>query len=150
MIRDMQCCGVYEIHDLTRPLQVILKEVTRHKNAAGRGPFNLYVFTDHLNHIQERTQYQLGEELAEAIKFYSLGPVSTLSSVKNPNTGHDIQAWLWSPDHKKIRTWLKKTPDGIKQDGHSLDCRRRLDFTTYPPVPVGPVYTHPWRKDAQK
>jgi len=118
-VTNWHCCGLKEIYGLLDPLRFILQAVEARRNEHG-SKFNLFVFTDWLGYPSgglnslpgntkpnEPAHCHNGPVLARVISELGLGELVTMSEPSfNPNTSHLIQAWLWKPDHEKIKALL--------------------------------------------
>lgn len=51
-----------------------------------------------------------GKKFAALIRRENLGEVmqATTKSVKNPNSGNILKAWIWTVNHKNLKAWAQK------------------------------------------
>jgi hypothetical protein len=59
---------------------------------------------------QAGTRKTYGKKFAALIKKENLGEVvqATTKSVKNPNSGNVLKAWIWTVNHRNLRAWAQK------------------------------------------
>lgn len=61
-----------------------------------------------------------GRKFAALIRKEKLGEVvqATTKTVKNPNSGNILKAWMWTVNHKNLKAWAQKQADAqVKAKG---------------------------------
>ena len=107
--RHTTCCGMCELNELqSGPVASLAALAAWQEGYYGfgtdftSGNFKpMVIFSDRVN-------YQNGEELAEFIRAKRLGNLVTIKPVRNPNSGYNVQGWLWRIDKKRWNAWVKK------------------------------------------
>lgn len=97
-INETSCCGLDEIMGVSaQKPNIILKELYEFiLDGDSKPPF--YLFTD-------ETSSSGGKGLAKYIKDYKLGDLVCTKSKRNPNSGHNIKAWLWTINKNNFSKW---------------------------------------------
>lgn len=100
-IRATECCGIDEIYNLDAPLETITDVC---ENRLSGDICAIYLFHD-------AVRYKNGTKLAKYILDNDLGTVVETKSVRNPNSGRMVKAWLWTPKMRTLKAWYKKNKD---------------------------------------
>jgi len=96
-------CGVRELTGLSRPPKELINQVMKAKGSPAMfEDFIHVVFSDRVDNTN-----QYGTKLANRIKKEKLGTLLVTHPRKNPNSGHEIQTWLWSVNWKRVRDFTK-------------------------------------------
>lgn len=97
MIRIMHtnCCGIKEIHNITglKP-KTIVDEVTRQWRDGSRRTAFFFFSTV--------STVKAGKALAAYIEEKKLGVVTKMPTKRNPNSGNQLDMWVWAVDEKAL------------------------------------------------
>lgn len=111
-VRGTTCCGTCELYWLDDgPLAALavlagwqtgrVKGYDDMGNISYDGNFKpVVLFTD-------RTTFRNGTSLADYITRHRLGEVVTTTPVRNPNSGANVQGWLWRIDRRRWERWVR-------------------------------------------
>jgi hypothetical protein len=58
--------------------------------------------------FSDAVKFGRGVALADFLRARRLGLVTASPVRENPNTGNEIQAWIFCPNHEKFRRWALK------------------------------------------
>ncbi len=104
-IESTTSCGINEISSISESDNTpegIVKYIVR--NADKKAHF---IYSD-VTMKRKKLIKSKGEELSKYIKKHKLGKITVSPPALNKNSGNTIKQWIWTPDHKELKTWYKK------------------------------------------
>ena len=101
-------CGIRELTGLTKPAKTLIKQVfTARGKPQMFDDFIQILFSDNVDYGPDQIRtVSGGVRLATLIKKEKLGKVMVTAPRKNPNSGHNIQTWIWSVNWTKVKDFL--------------------------------------------
>lgn len=146
-------CGAMELYGFgyDNP-EADLKAAFQHAERYGSHKCAFYIFSDRntWDIVDQRTNTVVdtksfpgyGKKLAEYIEKEKLGIVFASDVRRNPNSGHNIQVWVWGVDHKALVKWCEdrnvkccNNPTGME----CYDAGARINLNAAPiPTPDQP------------
>lgn len=140
-------CGVKQLHGLCRngdvfdredgipPKEIIYSAFTNWLDGDSETFLGDYIdpedFTFGIVMFSDSTRRGNGQKLAAYITRYKLGTIIPSDIIINPNTGRDIQAWMWQLNIPALITWLEKTRAAAKK-ANSPNASRRTQLAQRP------------------
>ena len=131
----VSCCGIREIGDLSShktPQQAVAAFVKQTLKAY-RSNFRYAIFSEAVyeGYPGSRPRKPYGRAFAAYLKTEKLGRVAATAWNKNPNSGNNLKAWIWTVDWEALQAWEKKHK--------SLVGNAPAWVRTPLPVPPGPA-----------
>src|SRR3990167_6350675 len=113
-VRNTGCCGLKELDNLgtePTPEQAMTTLRQEWRGNLLRCTFILFTgvtdrVTDDHTHVRREDDY--GKGFANFIEEHNLGTVVSTTSKRNPKTGNNIGAWIWTVDHAAVTAWYAK------------------------------------------
>lgn len=105
LIRDMQCCGVKELHGLNQystPGDAMAAFVQNWKRITPHRPFAIFSGV-----VDEQPQYDYAKRFANYIKKQGLGTIHKTPVKLNSNSGNPLQVYVWAIAPNKLTAWAK-------------------------------------------
>ncbi len=99
-------CGVRELTGLYRPPKELIHQVMKAKGKPHRFEDFIHVlFSDRCNAVANN-----GTRLANLIEEEKLGRLQVTRPRKNPNSGNQIQTWMWSVNWARVKEYTIEHP----------------------------------------
>lgn len=112
-IEKLKCCGIFEIAELQDEPWEVLYSLCNEIDL----DYNMVIFHD-------AVRYNLGEKLAKTIRKYKLGKLHASKIVYNPNSGNNIQMWIFYPNWEMLRPIISsvKEIDCLEDNDYNCEC----------------------------
>ena len=94
-VEKTECCGIYQLYSLDKKPIVNVVAVAQELER----DYPMVIFHDTIKSGR-------GAKVAAYIKRHKLGSVHASTIHNNPNSGNDIQMWIWYPDWAAFREFL--------------------------------------------
>lgn len=103
----MSCCGAREITNLSisRSAPQAMQEFGQAIYTRSYADNFRYVIFTAADYGKPATY---GTRFAKFIAKNNLGTVLETAKNRNPNTGNQVQMWVWTVNHDAVKAWLKK------------------------------------------
>lgn len=85
----MTCCGVKEASGLPTYPEYFILDIIKDRNKGSTVPFYMFTYPTH---------GQSGRKVADYIRENKLGSLMESNVSRNPNSGNDLQGWIFAPD----------------------------------------------------
>lgn len=109
-INGTSCCGIDEISEISKKentAEMIIKHIIKKESLQAH-----YNFSDVIMRGKKMLKSN-GIEMAKLIKKHKLGTIIQTPPARNPNSGHIIRQWTWTPDRKAYREWYRQNKERI-------------------------------------
>lgn len=80
--------------------------IALYEDASQYAKFRFAIFTE-ATHV-DKPEERYGHKFARLIEKKKLGTLVVTDRQLNPNSGHNVQVWVWGIDHEALRAWYKK------------------------------------------
>ena len=105
-------CGIRELTGLYRPAKALVEQIVSARGAPRMfEDFIQVIFSDNIDPGTTATKRVSGGiRLANFIEKNKLGKIMVTRPRINPNSGHNIQTWIWSVNWKNMKEYASDNP----------------------------------------